>query len=361
MAGGGDVTFRLHGKSAFADGDLWLDVIMHVRSGEVVGIDWGEHNGFFPPGLTTITFLRALNEAASSSSSAPKAASSAALSRPGATTSTTSTGAVAVACISNSTQSKLSFNLRRGQNTQAFSLGAGETWLFSAAPSDHNFEVTFDTSLADGYQAGALRFSAAVRSPKPDSCSDDLRLVFLSAGDRQGITTATWTPGFPSPFNASLLQSTTVDKWICTAGTRPYPFETGEGLDCVANGVGVVGLRLEKDPNGPFLRIAKVFPRSPASQTGLVPGEFVVSIDALSTDGIDLSLATEKLRGPIGQRLRLGVVAPGANPIVVTLTRHSANHRPRSNVPSREEHFACQPRSFAAAVRVLSRRTEWKS
>lgn len=322
MASGADVTFRLHGRSAFADGDLWVDVVMHVRSGAIAGIDWGESNGFFPPGLTTVAFLRALNELVSSSSSPrPVVTPSAAPSVPTAATSTMSTGAVSVACIGNTTTNKVSFSLQRGQNRQAFSLDAGETWLFTAAPSDRNFDITFDNSFADGYQAGALRFNADVRSPKPDSCSDDVRLVFISSGDQLGITTVTWAPGFPSPFNASVLQSTEKDKWVCAAGYRPYPFETGGGLECLANGVGVVGMGLSKDPNGPFLKITSVYPRSPAAQAGLSAGLIVVSIDSVSTDSMGVSAALEKLRGPVGRSLRLGVVAPGTNPSVVTLTR----------------------------------------
>jgi hypothetical protein len=43
---GAIVTFRLHGASAFADGDLWVDVRLHMRSsGEVTRLEWGDYNG----------------------------------------------------------------------------------------------------------------------------------------------------------------------------------------------------------------------------------------------------------------------------------------------------------------------------
>jgi hypothetical protein len=306
-ANGADVAFRLHGKSLFADGDLWLDVIMQVRGGEITGLKWGDNNGFVPPGLTTGAMLEAINEMTKPSPArSPESAAS---------------SGVAVVCIGNTTNATVNFKLKRGQGAANFSLGEGQTMIFTAPIEDRSFEVTFDNRFTEGYQPGALRFTAGIRSPRPDSCTDDLKLVFMAAGDRLGVTTAAWSPGFPSPYDDSVLQSTEKDKWVCAAGFRPYPWQSGQGLQCIGNTVGVLGLSLEKDPNGTFLRIATVYPGSPAAAAGLVAGTIVVSIDAASTDGMDTEAALNKLRGPIGGRVRLGVVAPGLTPTVLTITR----------------------------------------
>jgi len=307
VANGADVTFRLHGKSALADGDLWLDVIMKVRSGEITGLEWGDYNGFFPPGLTTGTLLGAVNEVTKPSPTRPAASPTSA--------------AVAVACIDNRTNGTVNFKLKRGQGAANFSLPAGQAMIFTAPVADRAFEVTFDNRFTEGYQPASLRFHAGIRSPRPDSCTEDLKLAFTTSGDRLGITTVTWSPGFPSAYDDSILQSTEKDKWVCASGFRPYPWPGGQGLQCIGSTVGVIGLSLEKDPSGPFLRIATVYPGSPAAAAGLVAGMTVISIDAASTDGLDAEAAVSKLRGPLGGRVRLGVVATGTTPIVVTLTR----------------------------------------
>jgi hypothetical protein len=308
--GGADVAFRLHGKSAFADGDLWLDVIMHVRDGRVAGLDWGENNGFFPPGLTTSAVLEGLNSAMKQAN-APSAGDAAPASTP----------AVAVACVTNTTNGDVPFTLQRGADTSSFKLGPGQAMIFSAGPSDRHFQITFDNSYADGYQAGSLSFNAAVRSPRPESCDDDLTFVFLASGDRLGLMTKTWIPGFPSPWDDAVLQSDVKDQWVCAGGFRPYPWDTGQGLQCIGTNAGVVGLTLVKDETSPFIRIDRVFASSPAAQAGLERGMMVISIDGASTDKLDVAGAISKLTGGIGSTVDLGVISAGATPTIVTLTR----------------------------------------
>jgi hypothetical protein len=315
VPGGADVSFRLHGKSAFAEGDLWLDVVMMVRSGAIEDLKWGRHNGFFPPGLTTATMLEVINEALKS---APRSTPAAA---PSVAPAPAATRAVSVTCIGNPTAGKVHFALRRGQDSAPFSLEAGQTMIFTAAPADRNFEVTFDNSYADGYQAGTLQFRADVRLVKPETCSDELRLVFVASGQRLGLTTVTWAPGFPAPFDSTVVQSPVKDTWACASGFRPYPWSSGQALHCVGASEGVVGVSLEKPADGGFLRLASVYPGSPAASAGLSAGLFVLSIDGVSTGDMDVASAIERIRGAIGGQFRMGVASAGGQPVVVTLVR----------------------------------------
>jgi uncharacterized membrane protein len=52
-ANGADVVFRLYGKSAFDDGELWTDVVLQIRNGEVSDLKWGRNNALLmAPGGT---------------------------------------------------------------------------------------------------------------------------------------------------------------------------------------------------------------------------------------------------------------------------------------------------------------------
>ena len=53
------ISFRLHGKSGFNDGPLWVDVVIELRNGEIEDLRWGRHNALLaPPGAT----MKALGE-----------------------------------------------------------------------------------------------------------------------------------------------------------------------------------------------------------------------------------------------------------------------------------------------------------
>lgn len=53
VSSGADVSFRLHGKSAFDDGPLWVDVVIEVRNGDITDLRWGRNNAILaPPGST---------------------------------------------------------------------------------------------------------------------------------------------------------------------------------------------------------------------------------------------------------------------------------------------------------------------
>jgi uncharacterized membrane protein len=54
---GADVSFRLHGKSAFDDGPLWVDVVIEVRNGQITDLRWGRNNAILAQPGSTIKAL----------------------------------------------------------------------------------------------------------------------------------------------------------------------------------------------------------------------------------------------------------------------------------------------------------------
>jgi carboxyl-terminal processing protease len=55
------------------------------------------------------------------------------------------------------------------------------------------------------------------------------------------------------------------------------------------------------------LRVASVFPRSPAQQAGIAPGDTIVSVEGKSIAGESSSEATKKIKGPEGTKVTIGV------------------------------------------------------
>ena len=66
-----------------------------------------------------------------------------------------------------------------------------------------------------------------------------------------------------------------------------------------------IGLSVSEVKQG--LRIEKIFPRSPAEQAGLQAGDLIVSVDGDSIAGESSEVSTEKIKGPEGTEVTIGV------------------------------------------------------
>ncbi|HSS42889.1 MAG TPA: S41 family peptidase [Solirubrobacterales bacterium] len=66
-----------------------------------------------------------------------------------------------------------------------------------------------------------------------------------------------------------------------------------------------IGLTVTEVKKG--LRVASVFPRSPAANVGLAPGDTIVSVDGESIAGQSSNEATKKIKGPEGTQVTIGV------------------------------------------------------
>ena len=311
---GADLVFKLHGKSAWAEGDLWLQVIMQVRDGEIVGFNWGERNGLWPPGLLSKALIAALNDMLKP----PKNSSAGAPAPP----VRPSASPVAVACFSNPTAQALKYTVRIGDWTDNVTLEPGKTSMTWAATPAQGFVVTFDNSFADGYTETALRFTAAIRETRQTSCDDSLIFDFQISESRIGIFPRTWIAGFLHPFNGRFVAAAAPQTWTCAAGFRSYPWDDGEGLDCIDKESGVIGVQLARDEPSGFLTMAKVMPASPLALKAIPTGTLVFSIDGTSTEGLDVSAAIDRIKGRIGSSVRLVVLTPGsATPMVLSIVR----------------------------------------
>lgn len=81
-----------------------------------------------------------------------------------------------------------------------------------------------------------------------------------------------------------------------------------------------IGLSVVAVPKG--LRVASVFPRSPAQKAGIAPGDTIVSVGGESIAGESSSEATKKIKGPEGTEVTIGVRdAKGGEVRRLTLTR----------------------------------------
>lgn len=66
-----------------------------------------------------------------------------------------------------------------------------------------------------------------------------------------------------------------------------------------------IGLAISEVDNG--LRVSRVFKRSPADEAGITTGDVIVSVDGKSLKGVDSSAAAERIKGPEGTEVTVGV------------------------------------------------------
>lgn len=82
------------------------------------------------------------------------------------------------------------------------------------------------------------------------------------------------------------------------------------------------GLGLEVTQAGGLLKVISPIDGTPAARAGIKPGDIIVNINSLSTEGLNLNDAVDKMRGPVGSKITLTLKRSGIDtPVVVTLTR----------------------------------------
>ncbi len=81
-----------------------------------------------------------------------------------------------------------------------------------------------------------------------------------------------------------------------------------------------IGLTVTQVAQG--LRVDSVFPKSPAQRAGIKPGDLIVSVDGDSIAGESSAASTEKIKGPEGSTVTLGVRSdPAAKARQLEVTR----------------------------------------
>jgi carboxyl-terminal processing protease len=86
------------------------------------------------------------------------------------------------------------------------------------------------------------------------------------------------------------------------------PEETREFRQTVAGELEGVGLSVEEDRRG--LRVLRAFDDSPADRAGIKPGELVIEVNGKSIAGVPSQVATGRIKGPAGTRVKLQVADP---------------------------------------------------
>lgn len=74
-----------------------------------------------------------------------------------------------------------------------------------------------------------------------------------------------------------------------------------------------VGLQIALDPETGKLRVIAPIAGSPADRAGIQPADMILQIDGISTQGLSLDEAAERMRGPVGTPVTLTVVRHGSS------------------------------------------------
>src|SRR6185295_16125438 len=82
------------------------------------------------------------------------------------------------------------------------------------------------------------------------------------------------------------------------------------------------GLGLEVTMEDGLVKVISPMDGTPAAKAGIKPGDLIATIDGTSIQGLTLSEAVDKMRGPVNSQLRITILRKGEKkPIDLTLTR----------------------------------------
>jgi carboxyl-terminal processing protease len=82
------------------------------------------------------------------------------------------------------------------------------------------------------------------------------------------------------------------------------------------------GLGIEVTQEDGFIKVVAPIDDTPAARAGILAGDLITHLDGDSIQGLNLSQAVDKMRGPVNSKITLRITRKGADkPIEVTLTR----------------------------------------
>jgi carboxyl-terminal processing protease len=87
------------------------------------------------------------------------------------------------------------------------------------------------------------------------------------------------------------------------------PDEAKQFRESVSGEFEGVGMNVEEDRRG--LKVLRVFEGSPAQKAGIREGDVITAVDGRSIAGVNSEVATGRIKGPSGTRVRLEVLTPG--------------------------------------------------
>ena len=135
---------------------------------------------------------------------------------------------------------------------------------------------------------------------------------------------------FYKPVDQSKLEDASL-KGIVQSLDDPYshyltPKEARAFQESVSGEFEGVGMSVEKDSRG--LRVLNVFDGSPAAGAGIRKQDLILSVNGRSIAGLSSDLATGRIKGPAGTKVKLEVFTPGSED-----TRTVRVERERIHVP----------------------------
>jgi carboxyl-terminal processing protease len=88
------------------------------------------------------------------------------------------------------------------------------------------------------------------------------------------------------------------------------------------------GLGTELTMEGGLAKVVAPIDDTPASKAGILSGDLITHIDGLQVEGLNLTDAVEKMRGPVGSAVKLTIKRAGQDrPIEVSITRDTIRVR----------------------------------
>lgn len=82
-----------------------------------------------------------------------------------------------------------------------------------------------------------------------------------------------------------------------------------------------VGIRLQADDQTGAISVVEPIPNSPAAAAGIQAGDRILAIDGISTEGMSLEDASNRIRGEVGTQIVLQLSRQQGDPFDLTLTR----------------------------------------
>ena len=130
---------------------------------------------------------------------------------------------------------------------------------------------------------------------------------------------------FYKPISEKKLQQQSLKGIVGSLDDRFSEYYTPEEAEQVAQSLSGefegVGMTVDSRDTKKGLRVARVFPDSPAKEAGIGPGDLITEVDGKSIAGDEADVSTAKIRGKAGTEVTLTIKSPGEPPRKETLER----------------------------------------
>jgi carboxyl-terminal processing protease len=149
----------------------------------------------------------------------------------------------------------------------------------------------------------------------PENLPTGLRNVFVS-NDRaiRAEVINTIEDNFYKPVSKRKLEDASLTGIVSSLHDRYSHYITpsqAKGFEeSVSGRFNGIGMNVQQDRRG--LRVIKVFAGSPARQAGIRGGDVVTAVNGRSISGVSSDVASSRIRGPPGTRVRLQVLNPAS-------------------------------------------------